>query len=78
MTYTIDEIEKALNEKGELLLVLDSDHYPEPVEIHIHDTTFFTDPDEILVDLSDGDFSFRPDSVESMATHLNSTSDLGL
>lgn len=78
MSYTIDQLHDALDQNGELILTLDSDSYPDGVELHKHDTTFMKDPDEVVLELADGQFSFKPDSVESIATHLQTTADLDI
>jgi len=75
--YTIDDLESALEQRGELLLALDSDGYPSTPELHLHDTTFRRDPPEVIVELSDGEWSFKPDRIESIAVHKQSTEELG-
>lgn len=77
MSYEISTLKNALRERGELLLTLESDAY-NTVELHLHDTTFYEDPDEVVVALADGEFSFKPDRVESMAVHKQTTDDLGI
>lgn len=76
--YTSEDIEEALNDRGELLLQLESDGYPSPVELHLHDTEFFHSVNEIVLQLSDGQFAFKASRVEGLAIHQQSTSDLGL
>jgi len=75
--YTIDDLEDALEQRGELLLSMESDGYPENPELHLHDTTFRRDPPEVIVELSDGEWSFKPSRVESIAVHKQSTAELG-
>lgn len=76
--YTIEDLREALDENGELIISMDSDGYPENPELHLHDTTLLTDPPEVVVELADGTWSFKPSHVESIATHKQTTDDLGM
>lgn len=78
MSYSIEDLENALEQSGELLVTFDSDAYDGPVELHLHDTEFISEPEEVIVHLADGKFSFLPESVESLAQHEQSLSDIGL
>jgi hypothetical protein len=75
--YTSNYIEDLLAEKGELIVTLESDAYPE-VELHNHDTSVNHATDEVTLDLSDGTFCFNVGAIESVAWHQQSTDDLGL
>jgi hypothetical protein len=77
--YTSRDIENALDDRGELLLQLESDG-PDSLELHLHDTTFFhdaSDSGEIVVNCTDGEYSFRATSIEALAIHTQSLADLG-
>lgn len=74
--YTTKELNDLLNEKGELLVVLDSDGYDGPVELHRHDTII--GHGRVNLSLSDGATEFPVSAVESATWHLQSTDDLGL
>ena len=78
MTYETEQVQNALEEYGELLVVLDSDAYAEPLELHLHDTDFNHDYNEIELTLSDGSIGFKSSSIESMTYHTHSTADYGL
>lgn len=73
MTYTSDEIEAFLEQKGELIVTIESGR---TLELHRHDTAF--SEEEIHVHLSDGGFSFTPDRIESLPWHTQSTDEIGL
>jgi hypothetical protein len=78
--YTSNDIENALEDRGELLIQFESDAQPD-AELHLHDTTFFhnaSDSGEIVVDLTDGEYSFRAGSIEALAIHQQSLEDFGL
>jgi hypothetical protein len=78
--YTTEEIEQALEDRGEVLVQLDSDG-PDSLELHLHDTEFFHgvgERGEIVVRLTDGEYTFRAGSVEAMAIHTQSLADVGL
>lgn len=77
MTYELSYIAQLLSDNGELIITLESDAYPE-VELHIHDTSFNYDTNEVCLSLSDGNFCFTADRIESVAWHQQSTADLGL
>jgi len=76
--YTTEDLEDALNKYGELILQMDSDGYPNPPELHLHDTTFEHSSGDIMLSLSDGVFEFSASAVEGIAWHKQSTDDLGL
>lgn len=77
MTYTTEDIEDALEARGELLLTLDSDSY-NTVELHLHDTSFDHDNGEVVLELADGTVGFMAESVESIAVHQQTTEELGI
>lgn len=77
--YTTEEIEEMLTKQyGELILVMDSDGYDEPPELHIHDTVFDHDNQRIIHHLTDGGMEFSVDAVETVNWHMQSSGDLGL
>lgn len=80
MSYSIDEIEAALEARGELILKMESDGYDEDPELHLHDTTFNKTDNggEIIKELSDGEMTLTPDRIETVTIHQQSTEDLGL
>ena len=73
--YDDNDIGTLLDNKGELIVTLESDAYDE-VELHKHDTAI--NNGEVYVNLSDGSFSFHVDSIESVAWHQQSMDDIGL
>ena len=75
--YTTEDLQMELHEKGELIVQLDSDGYPNAVELHLHDTTFHHDDGRVEVALSDGAFEFTAEAVEGIAWHKQSTGGLG-
>jgi len=76
--YTVDDVRTALEQSGELLVVLESDGYAGPIELHLHDTSFDEDRDEVLLSLSDGQMQFKVSSIESLTRHMQSTEEIGL
>jgi hypothetical protein len=78
MTYTSEDIEEAVEEFGEILVVLDSDAYDGPLELHLHDTTFDHSANEVVLELADGRTAFPASAIESRSYHEQTTDEIGL
>lgn len=79
MSYTTKEIQDLLEANfGELILIMDSDAYDEHPELHVHDTTFHHNDNQIELDLTDGKIRLDADNIESWAYHQQSLDDLGI
>lgn len=73
MTYNSEEIESFLNQKGELIIVLESDVR---FELHIHDTTFDHSSGDVITEgMKDGEYvyaQFPAERVEHVTWHKES------
>lgn len=67
-------LQSKLEESGELMVQVDG--FDEPIELHLHDTTF--ESDLITVELTDGTLWFESDQVTGAWNHYHSTEDYGL
>lgn len=69
-------LQQRLDSNGELLVTLASAGYDEPIELHIHDTTFGNGG--VKHSLADGEIWFSYGDIESVTIHQQTTTDLGL
>lgn len=78
MSYSTEYIEELLEEKGELIAVMESDGYGNNPELHLHDTTFDHAEGRIVLGLADGEVVLEADSIETLAYHEQTTEELGI
>jgi hypothetical protein len=78
MSYTTEDLQEKLAEFGEIILVMDSDAYAERPELHLHDTEFDHDKQQIWLSLANGGATFDAENVETWVYHEQTLDELGI
>lgn len=68
------DLQTRLEEAGELMVLVEE--FGEPLELHLHDTTF--DGETVALELADGELEFSTDGVTGAWKHYHSLDDYGL
>ncbi|QSG04397.1 hypothetical protein [Halapricum desulfuricans] len=69
-----DDLQAMLEQNGELMLAVA--HFPQPIELHLHDTEI--GEETVRLELTDGVLEFDIDKVAGAWQHTHSLADLGL